>query len=59
MTKFVFKNDTFLVGVQPNAVPEGNTDNSDTSKDIEVLKEENKKLKDEIERLKSLLNNTT
>ncbi len=53
MTKIEFEKGTFMVGVQPNAVPEENKPSSDTSKEVESLKEEVKNLKDEIERLKS------
>ncbi len=59
MTKFVFGGGSFLVGVQPNAVPEEDVHSSYTNKDIKALTEENKKLKEEIERLKSLLGDST
>lgn len=52
MTKVKFEKGTFMVGVQPNAVPEENKYSSN-SKEVESLKEEIKGLKDEIERLKS------
>jgi len=53
MTKVVFEKVTFMVGVQPNAVPEENKFSSDSNKEVESLKKEVKELKDEIERLKS------
>ncbi len=53
MTKVEFEKGTFMVGVQPNAVPEENKYSSDTNKEVESLKEEIKELKSEIERLKS------
>ncbi len=53
MTKVEFEKGTFMVGVQPNAVPEENKYSSNTSNEVESLEEEIKKLKDEIERLKS------
>lgn len=53
MTKFNFENGSFLVGVQPNTVPERN--DQDGSAETKKLKEENKKLKDEIKLLKSKL----
>ncbi|MGR3302576.1 MAG: chemotaxis protein CheX [Candidatus Scalindua sp.] len=53
MTKVEFEKGTFMVGVQPNAVPEENKSSSDTSNEVKSLKEEIKELKAEIERLKS------
>ncbi len=53
MTKVEFEKGTFMVGVQPNAVPEENKASSNTSNEVESLKKEIKELKDEIERLKS------
>jgi uncharacterized small protein (DUF1192 family) len=51
MTNVEFETDSFMVGVQPNAVPEENK--IDSSKEVESLKEEIKELKEEIERLKA------
>ncbi|MDP6924141.1 MAG: chemotaxis protein CheX [Candidatus Scalindua sp.] len=53
MTKVEYDNGVFLVGVQPNAVPEESKAESITNKQIESLKEEVSKLKAEIEELKS------
>ena len=53
MTKVEFEKGTFMVGVQPNAVPEENKFSSDSNKEVESLKKKVKELKDEIERLKS------
>ncbi len=53
MTQVEFEKGTFMVGVQPNAVPEENKVSSVSDKEVESLKEEIKELKDEIERLKS------
>ena len=53
MTKVEYDNGVFLVGVQPNAVPEENKAESVSNKEIESLKEEISKLKAEIEKLKS------
>ena len=53
MTNVEFEKGTFMVGVQPNAVPENNKVSSVSAKEVESLKEEIKELKDEIERLKS------
>jgi CheY-specific phosphatase CheX len=53
MSKVEFEKGTFLVGVQPNAVPEENKSSSASNKEVESLKEEIKELKAEIERLKS------
>jgi len=53
MTKVEYDNGVFLVGVQPNAVPEENKSESISNKEIESLKEEINKLKAEIEELKS------
>ncbi|MFQ5686466.1 MAG: chemotaxis protein CheX [Candidatus Scalindua sp.] len=53
MTKVEFEKGTFMVGVQPNAVPEENKVSSVSAKEVESLKEEIKELKAEIERLKS------
>jgi chemotaxis protein CheX len=53
MTKVEYDNGVFLVGVQPNAVPEENKAASIADKEIEFLKEEINKLKAEIEELKS------
>lgn len=52
MSKIVFEKGTFLVGVQPNAVPEENKVSTVLNKEVESLKEEIKELKAEIERLK-------
>ena len=51
MTKFTFEHGSFLVGVQPNAVPKENKTINSNNRVIETLKEENRKLKDEIEQL--------
>jgi hypothetical protein len=51
MTKVEFEKGTFMVGVQPNAVPEENR--IDSTKEVESLKEEIKILKAEIVSLKS------
>lgn len=59
MTKFNFEHGNFLVGVQPNAVPEENKKKSVTEESVIALKEENTKLKNEIEHLKSILNSQT
>lgn len=53
MTKVEYENGTFLVGVQPNAVPEENKASSISKNEVVALKEEIKALKAEIERLKS------
>ncbi len=53
MTKVEFEKGTFMVGVQPNAVPEENKASSVSNKEIESLKEEINELKAEIERLKT------
>ena len=53
MTKVEYDNGVFLVGVQPNAVPEESKAESVSNKQIESLKEEVSKLKAEIEELKS------
>ena len=53
MTKIEFEKGTFMVGVQPNAVPEENKISSVSNKEVESLKEEIKELKAEIEHLKS------
>lgn len=53
MSKIEFEKGTFLVGVQPNAVPEENKVSSVSNEEVESLKEEIKELKAEIERLKS------
>lgn len=53
MTKVKYDNGVFLVGVQPNAVPEESKAESISNKQIESLKEEVSKLKAEIEELKS------
>lgn len=53
MTNVEFEKGSFMVGVQPNAVPEENKISSDSTKEVESLKEEIKELKEEIERLKS------
>ncbi len=53
MTKVEYDNGVFLVGVQPNAVPEENKASSISNKEIESLKEEINELKAEIGRLKS------
>lgn len=52
MTEFTFDNGMFLVGVQPNAVPAKKLNKSKLEETIEVLMEENKKLKEEIKRFK-------
>lgn len=49
MTKFTFEHGSFMVGVQPNAVPEENKSAHENK--IESLREENKRLKKEIEQL--------
>ncbi|GJQ57852.1 MAG: hypothetical protein SCALA701_06530 [Candidatus Scalindua sp.] len=56
MTKFTFEHGSFMVGVQPNAVPDENKSSSDNT--IESLQEENRILKKEVEHLQSQLNNT-
>jgi chemotaxis protein CheX len=53
MTKVEYDNGVFLVGVQPNAVPDENKSSSISNKEIESLKEEINKLKAEIKELKS------
>ncbi len=53
MTKVEYDKGVFLVGVQPNAVPEENKASSIKNKEIESLKEEINELKAEIGRLKS------
>ncbi len=53
MTKVEYENGIFLVGVQPNAVPEENKASSLSNKEIESLKKEINELKAEIDRLKS------
>ena len=53
MTKVEFEKGTFMVGVQPNAVPEDNKASSVSDKEVESLKDEIKELRAEIERLKS------
>ncbi len=53
MTKVEFEKGVFMVGVQPNAVPEESRSSTNESKEVEALKDEIKKLKEEIERLKS------
>ncbi len=53
MSKVEFDKGVFLVGVQPNAVPEENKASSMSKKEIESLKEEINKLKAEIDQLKS------
>ncbi len=53
MTKVEYDNGVFLVGVQPNAVPEESKAESISNKQIESLKEEVSKLKAEIEELES------
>ena len=53
MTNVEFEKGSFMVGVQPNAVPEENKFSSDSAKEVESLKEEIKELKGEIERLKA------
>lgn len=53
MTKVKYDNGVFLVGVQPNAVPEENKTLAISNKEVESLKEEIKELKAEIERSKS------
>lgn len=52
MTEFTFDNGRFLVGVQPNAVPAKRLNKSKLEETVEVLMEENKRLKEEIKRLK-------
>ena len=53
MTKVEYDNGVFLVGVQPNGVPEENKAESISNKEIESLKEEISKLKAELVQLKS------
>lgn len=53
MSKVEYDKDTFLVGVQPNAVPEENKFSSASNKEVESLKDEINELKAEIDRLKS------
>ncbi len=53
MSKVEYDNGVFLVGVQPNAVPEENKAASISNKEIESLKEEISKLKAELAQLKS------
>jgi len=53
MTKVEYDNGVFLVGVQPNAVPDENKASSISNKEIVSLKEEINELKAEIKRLKS------
>ncbi|MCP5005319.1 MAG: chemotaxis protein CheX [Planctomycetes bacterium] len=56
MTRFHFEHGSFLVGVQPNAVPEENKRSDE--KNILLLQEENEKLRKEIEQLQLQLNKT-
>lgn len=51
MTNVEIEKGSFMVGVQPNAVPEESR--IDSTKEVESLKEEIKELKAEIERLRS------
>lgn len=53
MTNVEFEKGSFMVGVQPNAVPEENRVSSASNEELESLKEEIKGLKAEIESLKS------
>ncbi len=53
MTKVEYDNGVFLVGVQPNAVPEENKAESISNKEIESLKEEISNLNTELAQLKS------
>ncbi len=53
MTKFTFENGSFLVGVQPNSVPEDQQ--APVQAEIQALKDENQKLKEENEQMKSQL----
>ncbi len=53
MTKVEYDNGVFLVGVQPNSVPDKNKADSISNKEIESLKEEISKLKAELAQLKS------
>ncbi len=53
MTKVEYDKGVFLVGVQPNAVPEENKAASISNKEIESLKEEINELKAELAQLKS------
>jgi len=53
MTKVEYDNGVFLVGVQPNSVPDENKAATIADKEIETLKKEINKLKEEIEQLKS------
>ncbi len=53
MTKVEYENGVFLVGVQPNAVPEESKASAIANKEIESLKEEVSELKAEIEKFKS------
>ncbi len=53
MTKVEYDNGVFLVGVQPNGVPEENKPSSISNKEVESLRKEISKLKAELEQLKS------
>ena len=53
MSKVEYDKGVFLVGVQPNAVPEENKASSIANRELESLKEEIKELKAVIERSKS------
>ncbi len=53
MTKVEYDNGVFLVGVQPNGVPEESKAESIANKEIESLKKEIGELKTELEQLKS------
>lgn len=55
MTKFHFEHGSFLVGVQPNTVPERHASQTNCNKEVSFLKDENMKLKEEIEKLKAQL----
>ncbi len=54
MTKFTYDKGHFVVGIQPNEVPQSNT--SETEKNIAELQEEIEKLKSENNALKSTIN---
>ncbi len=53
MTKVEYDNGVFLVGVQPNGVPEENKPSSISNKEVESLRKEISELKTELAQLKS------
>ncbi len=55
MTKFSYDKGHFVVGVQPNEVPQSNTIESDMERKINELQSEKMHLKNELASLKSKL----